>query len=388
VSRRALLIGCGTYDSDPALNRRSPNANLALLQPLLEAQGDFRSVDILSDPKVADLESAVYEMVTARDADFVLIYYCGHGLLGEAGDLYLATRETKRSTPALRSFPVEKLATYLTQAAQRPNLAVILDCCYSGAAAKVLKQLTDPGGIFVLTSSIATRVASAGEGDAPTPFSKLLIDGIQKGWADQDHDGRVTLDDLYGYIVSRTEKEQVPARFVTDDAQRSRDWLVARSRPQRSFLVVPDEFQCDGGMFAQLRDLVRSVWQGRLEELPASKLAQGRVRQVLFGVILRSNESWNIWALMLLKSGVPVILIGEAGGESREDADLLRGLGMQMELKDLLFEVRYPSQIQGAVQWVTNYYDDVLSLSARQMFRKRLEIWEDIAISIVQREAG
>jgi hypothetical protein len=86
---------------------------------------------------------------------------------------------------------------------------------------------------------------------------------------------------------------------------------------------------------------------------------------------------------------VPVILVGEPGGESsQDDVHLLRGLGIRTELKDLLFEVKYPSQVQGAVQWVTHYYEDVRGLAAREMFRKRLDIWEQIAISVVQREVS
>ena len=389
MSRRALLIACGQHDADPALNRLGPHANLAALEPLLTAQGDFQRIATLRDPKVADMEQAVYDHVVARGTTFVLIYYCGHGLLDETGELYLATRETQQSAPARRSFPVTKFATYLQQAPHRPSLAVILDCCYSGAAAEGLKQLADRGGIFVLTASTATRVAAASDTNTPTPFTKLLIDGIEKGWADQDHDGRVTLDDLYGYIVSLTEKNQVPARFVADDAHRTNDWLVACSKPQRSYLVVPDEFQSDADpMIAQLRDTVRSVWRERLHEMSASHLAPALVPQILFGVILRASESWNITALMLLKSGVPVILVGEPGGESSQDVQLLRGLGIRTDLKDLLFEVKYPSQIQGAVQWVTNYYEDVRGLAARETFRRRLEIWEQIAISVVQREAS
>ncbi|MEU9486546.1 DnaJ C-terminal domain-containing protein [Streptomyces decoyicus] len=93
------------------------------------------------------------------------------------------------------------------------TIVVLLDCCYSGAFlpgtkgddyVQVKEELAGHGRA-ILTATNRTEYAWEGdhlEASAPQPsrFTGALIEGLRSGDADTDHDGRITVTELYDYV--------------------------------------------------------------------------------------------------------------------------------------------------------------------------------------------
>ena len=93
--------------------------------------------------------------------DLVLIYFSGHGKLNPAGQLCLATANTKLRALASTSIPVGSIKSFFDHSASRKKI-LLLDCCYSGAVGKdfarggfddQLQLMSQGQGTFIMTAS-------------------------------------------------------------------------------------------------------------------------------------------------------------------------------------------------------------------------------------------
>jgi hypothetical protein len=191
------FISVGDYSSPrPSANQAHPAAgdtifadipqskrNVDRLAPLLSRSLALPSpptIKRLEDPADSD-EMAKFIATTAEEADdLLLLYYCGHGVITSQGTLGL-TR--KGSLPAMSDYDTldfERVRTACRRSPARMRI-VILDCCYSGAAAQDL--LSDDNlrgrlainGSYVVTSAPATRPAHVVKGEQYTAFTGELI---------------------------------------------------------------------------------------------------------------------------------------------------------------------------------------------------------------------
>ena len=141
---------------------------------------------------------------TLRDAaqeDLVLVYYSGHGLLGNDGQLHLATVDTDPDLLPATSLAISLIRNCLIHS-RCQRFVLILDCCYAGAAStnfaqgSVDKQLIGftkdvPSGVgeFVMTASTAIESAQRKTSDSVSVFTKHMVEGMRTGDADLDRDG-------------------------------------------------------------------------------------------------------------------------------------------------------------------------------------------------------
>ncbi len=137
---------------------------------------------------------------------------------------------------------------------------LILDCCHSGAFARGAKGKAGASvhtasafegigtGRVVLTATDATQYAWEGDqiiGQAENSvFTRYLIQGLQSGEADQDQDGRVTLDELYDYVYEHVVQEtprQTPGKW---SYKQQGDIVIAQNpHPIVKQAVLPSEIQ-------------------------------------------------------------------------------------------------------------------------------------------------
>ncbi|MFG1642603.1 caspase family protein [Amycolatopsis sp. NPDC049252] len=215
AGRHALLIATETY-ADPALRR------------LTAPGGDARALaEVLSDPAIAGFEvttlvdqphhvvgEAIGEFYRGRRRDeLTLLYFTGHGVKDDDGRLYLAMANTRRDSLMFTALAAEQVDRAMAGCASRQKV-LVLDCCYSGAfpAGKLAKAGTDVHtlerfqgrGRAVLTASDATQYSFEGDevvgSAARSVFTRHLVAGLRDGSADLDHDGDVTVDELYSYV--------------------------------------------------------------------------------------------------------------------------------------------------------------------------------------------
>ncbi len=255
----ALIIGNTEY-TDPSLAK--------LTAPTADAKDLAR---VLKDPKLCafddvkislnQLSSSVIEQIdeffdSKKVDDLLILYFSGHGIRDEFGALHLAFKNTIRTR--LRSTTIK--ADYVREAmdqSRSKRQVLILDCCNSGAFPQGTKaELGGSMGLmsafqgygrYVLTASDATQFAWEGNkviGKTDNSlFTHYLVQGLEEGVADQDGDGRITVDDLYEYAfeeISKVTPNQTPTKSASKQAGEIILRQIARMEDIRP-VSLPDE---------------------------------------------------------------------------------------------------------------------------------------------------
>jgi len=221
MSKVALLVGVGEYFYDlaplPAAAKDVDAIEGVLKDPFV---GEFNELKKLINPDRQTMESEIESLFSNRSKDdLVLLYFTGHGISDDSGELHFATSQTRkdskkgliRSTAVSASF-VHKV---MNESGSKRQV-VILDCCYSGAFAKgmtakdagkinIQKQLGGEGRV-VLTSSASTEYSFEQQGSDLSLYTRYLVEGIETGAADLDNDGFVAVDELHDYAKTRVQQ--------------------------------------------------------------------------------------------------------------------------------------------------------------------------------------
>jgi formylglycine-generating enzyme required for sulfatase activity/uncharacterized caspase-like protein len=222
MARIALLIGISEYepglDPLPSAVKDVEAMRRVLLNPEM---GGFAEEDItvLKNPPRQEMEDAIYHLYANRQKDdLLLFYFSGHGVKVEEGDFYFSTRYTRKNQGKL--IPTSAVAatnvhSWMNQSKSK-RLVVILDCCFSGAFAKGLtakhsgtidlQQHLGGEGRAILTASTSTQYAFESDGLELSIYTHYLVEGIEKGAADIDGDGWISVDELHGYAKSKVQE--------------------------------------------------------------------------------------------------------------------------------------------------------------------------------------
>jgi caspase domain-containing protein len=224
--RYAILIGSSQFQADGRLlPLRCPPKDVHGLGELIKTGyfcGKYDAVHDLVNMPQHEVMVVVNEVLhTAGKDDFVLLYYSGHGKLDKHGHLYLATSNTKLDALQATSIGIQLLKTCIDDSSCK-RIALLLDCCFSGAVAQeftkggIDQQIQDLAqGTYILTASTGLQVAKEHPSSEYSVFTKHMIEGIKDGTADVDKDGKITFQDLYKYVHSKTTEEghQTPMKW-------------------------------------------------------------------------------------------------------------------------------------------------------------------------------
>jgi uncharacterized caspase-like protein len=234
MAKVALLIGVTEYE--PGLNSL-PGAvmDVDAMQQVLQHPdvGEFAPGDItvLKNPQRQTMEEAIEAVFFNRQKDdLVLLYFSGHGIKDDSGRLYLATRQTRKNSKGelVRTTAVAaSLIHDVMENSRSRRQVIILDCCFSGAFAEGMRAKDDGSldiknqlaetqkpqsveGRAVLTSSTATQYSFEQEGSDLSVYTRYLVEGIEKGAADTDNDGVISVNELHEYACKKVQ-EAAPA---------------------------------------------------------------------------------------------------------------------------------------------------------------------------------
>ena len=284
MTKYALIIANTDYN-DPGLAKLSaPGRDAHDFAQVLQAKeiGAFDDVIIMeNEPEPIVREAIDIFFSTKKPDDLLVMYFSGHGVRDEYGALYLALKNTNRSRLRATAIKSDFIRESMDQSRSKRQV-LILDCCNSGAFAQGTKGATGVSigtgpafegvgyGRVVLTATDATQFAWEGDkiiGDITdnSLFTHYLVEGLQGG-ADQDKDGRITVDELYDYayeqIVSRTPK-QTPGKW----SYKQQGEIVLR-QPEIGRAVQPAPLSADllaaiGSSYASIRETAVS----QLDEL-------------------------------------------------------------------------------------------------------------------------
>jgi formylglycine-generating enzyme required for sulfatase activity/uncharacterized caspase-like protein len=233
-AKYALIIGNTEYSDSGLAKLNAPGKDAEDFARALKSVelAAFDEVVVFVNENVFTLNEAIEEFFTnKRPDDLLIFYFSGHGVRDESGSLFLAVKNTNRAKLRSTAIKADFVRELMDQSRSKRQV-IILDCCNSGAFAHGTKAETGGSmgiatafegkgyGHVVLTATDSTQFAWEGDkiiGEEITNslFTYFLVKGLE-GEADEDGDGKITVDELYDYayeqIVSRTPK-QTPGKW-------------------------------------------------------------------------------------------------------------------------------------------------------------------------------
>jgi hypothetical protein len=130
--------------------------------------------------------------------DTLLIYYSGGHRKEDDGSLYLLVNDSESEFLGATALDAEFILSQLRGSACR-KIVLLVDTCNAGALFNNNRGI--PDGLYAITSCGADEVcADTAEGGA---FSLALCAGLQSLSADDDGDGRISIDELHEFIKQR-----------------------------------------------------------------------------------------------------------------------------------------------------------------------------------------
>jgi Caspase domain/TM2 domain len=259
--RSALIIANQQYQ-DPGLGQlQAPVHDAEALARVLEdpAIGGF-DVRTLIDMPSYEVCEAVEDFFADRNPDDLLVmHFSGHGVKDEGGELHFAATNTKLSRLGATAIPAEFVNRRMNRSRSR-RIVLLLDCCYAGAFERGLTTRSGAGvnieeqfggrGRAVITASNSVQYAFEGDQltsadeQAPSLFTRALVEGLETGDADRDQDGQVALDELYDYVydkVRQSTPNQTPGKWVF--GVQGDIYVAHRARPVTSPAELPSELR-------------------------------------------------------------------------------------------------------------------------------------------------
>ncbi|MBM3239487.1 hypothetical protein FJZ31_24605 [Candidatus Poribacteria bacterium] len=299
MSRKlALLIGNSEYEDTNLARLRTPDADVnALAEVLRDVEiGGFDEVTPLINQPNDLIRRAIGRFFAGKTReDLLLLYFAGHGVKDDQGNLYLAIKDTERDLLRATAIPAVFITQEMDNSLSRRQV-LILDCCHSGAFARGARGA--PGasvgtaaafegngfGKVVLTAADTTQYAWEGDevsGQAENSvFTRYLIQGLRTGAADKNADGRITIDELYEYVHERVVNEtpkQTPGKWTYK--QQGEIVIAQNPHPVVEPVELPRELQ------QAIENPLAAVREGAVREL--DRLLRGSDK----GLALAAQES-------------------------------------------------------------------------------------------------
>lgn len=233
--RFALVVGNSSYSDSRLAKLRTPEADVRGLSSVLSDPtiGKFDDVIVLVDSSETVVRRQIARFFANRlSSDLLLLYFSGHGILDENGHLYLAAFDTETDNLSATAIAASFISERIDNSFAKQQV-LILDCCHSGAFARGAKGRSGASvgtanefkgsgfGRYVLTASDSTQYAWEGESVSGAPgnsvFTRHIVEGLRSGEADTDGDGKITLDELYGYVYEKvltSDFHQTPCKWT------------------------------------------------------------------------------------------------------------------------------------------------------------------------------
>lgn len=215
------MIGVSAYENGLSPLPAAVKDVEAMRQALQDPEtGGFNLVKTLANPDHATMQYEVETLFTDRAKDdLVLLYFSGHGVKDNIGNLYFAARNTQKSpkNELIKStaVPARFVHDILNNSRARRQ-AVILDCCFSGAFDPALVAKDDGSvdlqsqlgaeGRVVLTSSSSTQYSFEHQDFDLSIYTRYLEEGLETGAGDLNQDGQVSMLELHDYASSRVQE--------------------------------------------------------------------------------------------------------------------------------------------------------------------------------------
>ena len=275
--RYALIVATAHY-GDPKLQQlRAPAADAERLAKVLRdrAKGNF-DVEVLLDESQAKVARRIASFFRDRSPDdLMFLHFSCHGVKDDRGELFLAAADTEVDLLSATGISAAWLNDQISRTRSRRTV-VLLDCCFSGsfpfgmharagASVDAPEQLQGRGRA-IITASSAMEYAYEGDqlqGEGrPSVFTQAVVEGLETGKADLDHDQWVSVDDLYNYVYERV-KEHTPSQTPNKKSELAGPLYLARS----SYRPPVEPATLDSELLARTEDRYAGIREGAVQEL-------------------------------------------------------------------------------------------------------------------------
>jgi len=245
-TRWAVVIGIGKYESQDIPGLRYTVADAESIYQTLIGRAGFQKdhVLLLTDkterkPTLRNIRWALGTFLSrsAQRDDTVLIFFAGHGapeidprgLERDGLAKYLIPADADPDDLYSSALPMDELQTIFGRI-EAERVVAFLDACYSGAAGGrtfqskktrsgqvddlFLDRLTRSKGRAIITASrpseVSIELSALGHG----LFSYYLVEGLN-GAGDLNHDGIVTIQELYEYLEQQVTQKSRPPQVTS-----------------------------------------------------------------------------------------------------------------------------------------------------------------------------
>jgi hypothetical protein len=221
MGRHALLLGTATFHADPALGALpAVRHDVGQLKALFDEVGAFDSVDVYVDLDRERLTGVVENFFGVRRVgDLALLYYSGHGLMGELDreSVFLAATDTRCEQLHTTAVDADGVLRHLLNITRASQKVVLLDCCFSGAFGSRnrfrggVRQEPRRGlrqhGTFILTSSNHAKAAKTQGTDRPSVFTEAMLTGLRGAAVTSNGEPWITTNDLARYVQGQLARD-------------------------------------------------------------------------------------------------------------------------------------------------------------------------------------
>lgn len=221
TKRLAIIIGTSDYEDTKLAHLESPTQDaMGLTNVLQDPRIGAYEVKMFLNASSYSVNKAIEGFCQSLDRDdVILLYLSGHGIKDDDGRLHFAAADTRinllRSTAISASFINDAMNSCRSR-----NQIMLLDCCYSGAFAR---EMRDCRGRVVIASSNAIQFSFEARSEDGLPgtgvFTSTMIQGLKTGDADLDQDGLISVQELYEYIYTQlveVSAQQIPRMSMFD----------------------------------------------------------------------------------------------------------------------------------------------------------------------------
>jgi hypothetical protein len=309
MAKFALLIAVGQFDSgDLASLPKSSTDVDAMKEALIDPElGGFQESDItvLKNPKKQRMEDAVYDLFDKgkrKKDDLLLFYFSGHGITDESGIFFFSTYETRKENGKLR--PTTAVSSnfvhqWMNQCPSK-RVAIILDCCHSGAFAKglsakgtanaLIKEQLGGEGRAILTAASATEYAWAKDEFELSVYTHYLLEGVRTGKADQDGNDWLSLEELHEYAknkISEAKLEMNPEFYPVRQGAKILLFKAKTTDPSERYRKEIQRYLKKG----KIPTFARSSLEDLRERLQISPAESQSIEQEVFAPVQKKQEN-------------------------------------------------------------------------------------------------
>ncbi|MCZ6752628.1 MAG: caspase family protein, partial [Acidobacteria bacterium] len=259
AERYALLIGISEYANTTIDLNFAANDARALNDLLLDPEiGAYKpeNIRLLLNEEATrkNIMSSLNSWLGNRvqEQDSVLIFYSGHGALGNGNEAYWVTYDADVEDLYASALSNTDISELIAKLPAKRKLTLI-DSCYSEATAKKYRALV-PSDIFqeftgegVVTITASTGQEKSVEVGGHGAFTYHLLEALE-GKGDVNGNGVVELDEMWNYLNTRVQKTAV-------DAGNRQTPVLLADRLEHGFPLTINPARAAGATLNQLKEM-------------------------------------------------------------------------------------------------------------------------------------